>query len=305
MKDKETEPLQSKCGYIAIIGKPNVGKSTLLNCLVRQKLSITSRKPQTTRHQLLGIRSTERVQYLYVDTPGIHKNSGKALNRYMNKAAKSIVSDVDVVLLVLDRNRLDEEDELAIDYLGASRAQLVIGINKMDRMPSKEALLPHIKYISGRLPGIDIVPVSARTGYNVEHLEALLASKLPEEPFIFPVDQLTDRSERFLVSELIREKMVRQLGKELPYELAIGIETFSEQGNIVHIDAVCWLERESQKGIVVGKGGSRLKSIATDARRDIEKLLDRKVMLRIYAKARTGWSDNERILNNLGYISDS
>lgn len=294
---------EKRCGYIAIIGKPNVGKSTLLNFILGQKVSITSSKPQTTRHQLLGIKTTESVQFLYVDTPGIHGNSKKAINRYMNRAAQSVIRDVDVVILVLDRTVQTPDDELAMESLSKSRAKIIVAINKIDKESSKSALLPHIENLSKRLPGAEIIPVSAKSGHNIDALELLVENNLPVESYYFPEDQITDRSERFLVAELIREKMMRNLGEELPYELTIQIERFSDSGKTIHIDALTLVEREGQKGIIVGKKGSRLKQISVEARTDIERLLGRKVMLKIWVKVKSGWSDDERALKSLGYDS--
>lgn len=294
---------EKRCGYIAIIGKPNVGKSTLLNFILGQKLSITSSKPQTTRHQLLGIKTTKFVQFLYVDTPGIHGNSKKAINRYMNRAARSIINDVDVVILVLDRTTLTADDELALESLASTRAKVIVVINKIDKESRKSALLPHIETLSKRLPGTEVIPVSAKTGHNIDVLESMVEKNLPFEQYYFPEDQVTDRSERFLVAELIREKMMINLGEELPYELTIQIERFADSGKSIHIDALTLVEREGQKGIIVGKQGARLKKISTEARLDIERLLNRKVMLKIWVKVKSGWSDDERALKSLGYDS--
>lgn len=301
-----SEGTRKKSGYIAIIGKPNVGKSTLLNYILGRKVSITSRKPQTTRHQLLGIKTTENIQFLYVDTPGIHQGSDKAINRYMNRAAKSVISDVDVVILVIDRNRWTKDDDLVAhllenDGLKQSGAGIIVAINKVDKLAEKGDLLPHIASLSQRFPDAEVVPVSARTGYNVDMLESVVCKHFPEEPFYFPDEQITDRSERFLVAELIREKMMRNLGEELPYELTIQIERFADSGKTIHIDALTLVEREGQKGIIVGKKGSKIKQIASEARADIEHLLERKIMLNIRVKVRSGWSDDERALKSLGY----
>lgn len=291
----------TKCGYIAIIGKPNVGKSTLLNCILGQKVSITTSKPQTTRHQLLGIKTTDNIQFLYVDTPGIHQKTEKAINRYMNRAAKSVIRDVDVVVWVLDRNVWTGEDEFVADLLKNCGAKLIIAINKTDKQGGKEVLLPHMASLAKRLPKAELVPISAKKGHNIEKLESLVSGFMPEDHFYFPDEQITDRSEKFLVAELIREKMMRNLGEELPYELTIQIQRFSDSGKSIHIDATTFVEREGQKGIIVGKKGSKLKQIASDARKEIEVLLGRKVMLNIWVKVKSGWSDDERALKSLGY----
>lgn len=293
--------VDTRSGYIAIVGKPNVGKSTLLNRILDQKLSITSKKPQTTRNQLLGIKTTEAVQFMYVDTPGIHGQTVKALNRYMNRAARSVLMDVDVILLIVDRGEMDDNDALVIEAVKNAGVSLIIVVNKIDRMKDKKKLLPVLQRLSDLLPEAEILPVSAKSGEGIDRLESLVAERLPLAPFYFSDDQMTDRSERFLVAELIREKLMRHLDQELPYELAVEIEKFTDEGHIVHIDALILLERDSQKGIVVGKRGERIKKIASESRVDIEKLLQKKVMLSTWVRTRSGWSDDERILKSLGY----
>lgn len=290
-----------KCGYVAIIGRPNVGKSTLLNNLIGQKLSITSKKPQTTRHQLLGIKTGESVQVLYVDTPGIHENQRKAINRYMNRSAKSTVRDVDVVVLVNDRGEWTGDDEVVADVVSNATAHLILAVNKIDLMKNKQKLLPRLAWLQEKLPRAHIVPVSAETGENVDRLEALIESLLPSGPFYYPVDQVTDRSERFLVAEIIREKMMRQLGDELPYAVTVQIDRFESMEDIAHIDTTIFVERAGQKAILIGKNGSALKRIVSDARSDMEKLLECRVMLNAWVKVKSGWSDDERALKSLGY----
>lgn len=290
-----------KCGYVAIIGRPNVGKSTLLNNLIGQKLSITSRKPQTTRHQLLGIKTGESVQVLYVDTPGIHENERKAINRYMNRSAKSTVRDVDVVVLVNDRGEWAADDEVVADAVSKTMAHLILAVNKIDLIKNKQKLLPRLASLQEKFPKAQIVPVSAETGENVDRLEALIESMLPSGPFYYPDDQVTDRSERFLVAELIREKMMRQLGDELPYAVTVQIDRFEFMEDIAHIDTTIFVEREGQKAILIGKNGSTLKRIVSDARSDMERLLENRVMLNAWVKVKSGWSDNERALKSLGY----
>jgi GTP-binding protein Era len=293
--------LTRRCGYVAIIGRPNVGKSTLLNYILGQKLSITSKKPQTTRHKLLGIKTSESAQLLYVDTPGIHGNEKRAINRYMNKTAKSVVRDVDVVIFVMDRTEWHSDDQVAADCLIGAKANIIVVVNKVDLLKDKTKLLPHILELQGKFPDAHIVPVSAENGDNLDALEKLVEQNLPYDNFLFPEDQVTDRSERFLVSEVIREKIMRQLGEEIPYAATIQIESFKNIKNILHIDALVFVERDGQKAILIGKGGAKLKRIGTDARRGIEKLLDQKTMLRLWVKVKTGWSDDERALKSLGY----
>jgi GTP-binding protein Era len=293
--------VSERCGYVAIVGRPNVGKSTLLNYILGQKLSITSRKPQTTQHTLLGIKTVEGVQTVYVDTPGIHGDAKKAINRYMNRNAKSVLRDVDVVVFVTDRTEWQGDDEITAQAVALSKAPLIVVINKVDLLKDKSVLLPQLQMLQARFPNAEIVPVSATHGDNLKALEALIAAKLPAGPFMFPDDQVTDRSERFLVAEIIREKIVRQLGEEIPYAATIQIERFVTEGKILHIDALILVERDGQKAIIIGKSGARLKHIGTEARQDIETLLDNKVMLKLWVKVKSGWSDDDRALKSLGY----
>lgn len=298
---EKNHPQITRCGYVAIVGRPNVGKSTLLNHILTQKVSITSSKPQTTRHQLLGIKTEADVQTLYVDTPGIHTDEKKAINRYMNRNAKSVLRDVDVIVFVTDRTEWKTDDKLVAELVKQSSGHLIVVINKIDLLKDKTRLLPHLQKLQEIFPATDLVPISAETGDNTNRLEQLIAEHLPESPFYFSEDQVTDRTERFMVSEIIREKMMRQLGEELPYALTIQIEQFKDDGKLVRIDAVVFVEREGQKIILIGKEGSRLKRIGTDARKDIERLMGKKVMLNIWAKVKTGWSDDDRAIKSLGY----
>lgn len=292
---------QRHCGYAAIVGRPNVGKSTLLNRLLGQKLSITSRKPQTTRHQLLGIRTEGNAQVLYVDTPGIHAGAARAINRYMNRSAEAVLRDVDVVIFVVDRAEWTRDDDLVAGMLRDIGTALIVVVNKIDLIGDKKRLLPLLARLQQRFPTAEIVPLSAQSGDNLHALETLVAERLPAGPFLFPEEQITDRSERFLVAEIIREKMMRQLGDELPYSLTLQIDRFEQGDEITYIDATAFVEREGQKIILIGKGGERIKRIGSDARRDIEVLLGCKVMLRLWVKVKAGWSDDERALKSLGY----
>ncbi len=291
-----------RCGYIAIVGRPNVGKSTLLNHLVEQKISITSRKPQTTRHNITGIKTTDNVQMIFIDTPGMHKKESNAVNRYMNRAAHSAVQGVDVVVFVVDRLLWTEEDELVAQKLTGLGSQMVLVINKMDKIENRADLIPHIQRLQERLSPGAIIPVSALKNTNLAELEKVLGEKLPQAEHIFPADQLTDKSSRFLAAELVREKIMRQLGAELPYQVTVDIEEFREEKDIYHISALILVEREGQKRIIIGDGGSRLKSIGQAARIDMEVLFGTKVMLKLWVKVKTGWSDDDRALRNLGYL---
>ncbi|PCJ90840.1 MAG: GTPase Era [Porticoccaceae bacterium] len=289
------------CGYVAIVGRPNVGKSTLLNHLLGQKISITSRKPQTTRHNMLGIKTEGNTQLIFVDTPGLHSNQTKAINRYMNRAAESAMRDVDVIVFVVDRNIWSEADDKVAEEVFKAKAPVIIVMNKLDRLESKADLLPHIQTLSKRFPTAQLIPVSALKGKQLEELESAIQQFIPEAVHYFPEDQITDRSQRFLVAELVREKITRQLGAEVPYEVTVEIEVFKYEGKICHINALILVERDGQKKIIIGDKGSRLKKIGQDARLDMERLLDSKVMLNLWVKVRRGWSDDERALRSLGY----
>lgn len=291
----------SRCGYVAIIGRPNVGKSTLLNQMLGQKVSITSRKPQTTRHQLLGIKTTGEHQILYVDTPGIHGKETRAINRYMNRSALGVIKDVDLVVFVLDRTAWTKDDQKVADALSRFDRKLIIVINKIDKVEKKNDLLPVMAKLQGFFPDADLIPASAETGENVEKLESVIGDLLPEGPFLFPEDQITDRSERFLIAEIVREKLTRQLGDELPYALTIQVDRYNESSDLTEIDVTIFVEKDSQKAILIGKNGTRMKQIGRDARKDIELLVDGKVMLTNWVKVKSGWSDDERALRSLGY----
>jgi GTP-binding protein Era len=294
-----------KSGYVAIIGRPNVGKSTLINRILGQKLCITSRRPQTTRHRILGIKTTEESQLIYVDTPGIHSDDKKAMNRYMNRAAASSIDDVDVILFVVDGMNWTMEDDKVLERLKTSaQAPVMLVINKMDKLDDKQVMLPHIEKLSSLYNFIDVFPISARRGQNIEHLEQAIAAQMPEGELIFPEDQLTDRSSRFLAGEIVREKLFRHLGQELPYSITVEIEQFDDEEGLFRIGAVIYVERSGQKSIVIGKKGELLKSVGKDARIEMESLFGCKVFLRLWVKVREGWGDNERMLKNLGYNDD-
>ena len=286
---------------VAIVGRPNVGKSTLLNHLLGQKLSITSRKPQTTRHQVLGVSTVENTQLIYVDTPGMHLGQSKAINRAMNKAAASALNDVDLTLFLCDRTKWTEEDEVVLELVGRQRTPVALVINKVDLMAQKSELLPFTESLSARCEFDAVFPISAQRAQGLTELADYVATKAPAGPHLFPEDQITDRSQRFLAAELVREKIVRQLGDELPYATAVEIEAFEQdERGILHINALILVEREGQKKILVGESGGRLKSIGTSARRDMERAFDSKVMLKLWVKVKSGWSDDIRALKTLG-----
>lgn len=290
-----------RCGYAAIVGRPNVGKSTLLNYLLGQKISITSRKPQTTRHQVMGILTEDGDQVVFVDTPGMHREQGKAINRYMNRAASSALADVDVVLFVVDRDRWTSEDDLVMEKLQHTSAPVALVVNKIDRLDDQGVLLPWAESMQASRGFDGIFPVSALRQSNLGALANYIRDKMPEAPHFFPEDQITDRSERFLASELVREKIVRQLGDEIPYTTAVEIEGFKRDGKILRIDALIYVERDGQKKILIGKNGSRLRSIGTEARKDMEQAFSSKVMLKLWVKVKSGWSDDDRALRSLGF----
>ncbi|MFQ3345035.1 MAG: GTP-binding protein Era [Porticoccaceae bacterium] len=295
---------QKYCGYVAIVGRPNVGKSTLLNHLLGQKLCITSRKPQTTRHTLLGIKTEGEFQMIFVDTPGIHTNQERAINRVMNRSAASVIADVDVVIFVVDRFEWSEADEYVAKYLSNNDVPLIVAVNKVDMIDDKEALLPHLKFLSSKVNAKEFIPLSALRRTNLDELEIKIKGYIPQKMHLYPEDQITDRSEKFLAAEIVREKITRQLGAEVPYQVTVEIEEFRAEKKITHISALILVERDGQKKIIIGTNGERLKKIGEQARADIESLLGCKVMLRTWVKVRSGWSDDERALRSLGYMDE-
>ena len=294
----------TRAGYVAIVGRPNVGKSTLMNALIEQKVSITSRKPQTTRHHILGIKTSSETQILFVDTPGIHSNQKRAINRYMNRAAQSVIADVDVTVMLVDRHIFTADDEMILERIQKSGCHLILAINKVDRIRQQQEILPIIAALKERVGNRNIVPISASRKENLDALLGVIESSLPASPFYFPPEEVTDRSEKFLVAELVREKLMRQFGEELPYATTIQLERFEAQAKVIQIDATIFVERMGQRAILIGAGGNKLKRVWIDARRDIEKLLDHQVMLRLWVKVKRGWSDDERALRSLGYGED-
>ncbi len=289
------------CGYVALIGRPNVGKSTLMNHLLKQKISITSRKPQTTRHRIMGISTSEAGQVVYVDTPGMHHSDKRALNRYLNRTADTSLLGVDVIVWLIDGLSWHEYDEIILKKLEQAGLPVVLVVNKVDKIKDKQAIMAFFDLARTRFPFQELVPVSALKGTNLEQFEQALLALLPEGDLIYPEDQVTDRPERFLCAEIVREKLTRRLGDELPYSLTVQVEKFDEQPNVAKIYIVIWVERDSQKSIVIGTEGALLKKIGTDARLDMEKLIGQKVFLKLWVKVKKGWSDNERALQSLGF----
>lgn len=290
-----------KSGFVAIVGRPNVGKSTLLNHLVGQKISITSRRPQTTRHRIHGIRTTDEGQAVFVDTPGIHASEKRAMNRYLNKTAGAALGGVDLVVWLIDRAAWLPEDELVLQRIRTAGVPVILAINKIDRIEDKDQLLPFLQEAAERLDFAAMIPLSALKGSNLEVLDRAIMNLLPEGQPVFPEDQVTDRSMRFMAAEIIREKLLRSLGQEVPHAITVEIEQFKHDGELTRISALIWVEREGQKAIVIGTKGEVLKKVGERARLDLERMLERKVFLQLWVKVKEGWSDDERALRSLGY----
>ncbi len=290
-----------RCGFVAVIGRPNVGKSTLINAIVGRKVSIVTAKPQTTRHRILAIHNVADAQIIFVDTPGLHLKAGKAMNRLMNRAAASALADADLVLFVSDATRWTEEDDLVLRRLESSRAPVIALANKVDKVRPKDKLLGVLDRLSKRYGFAEIVPVSAITGDNLDTLVAMLPRFLPSSPALFPEDALTDRSREFQVAEIIREKLTLMLHQELPYGLTVQVERLVEDDKGIAVHAIIWVERESQKGIVVGKQGAVLKRVGSAARREIAGQLGRPVHVELWVKVKANWADSEKDLLSLGF----
>jgi GTP-binding protein Era len=291
------------CGYVALIGKPNTGKSTLMNSLVGEKLSITAHRPQTTRHQILGIKTTEEYQCIFVDTPGIHDSRKKAIHRYMNRAATSMLEDSDLICVLIDVNDYTHDDEKILQRVSQYRNVLVV-LNKIDQS-GREAALPIMQKVAKQGPDFESIPVSALSGDNLERLLEIIISRLPPGLPQFPADQLTDKSMRFISAEIIREKLFRVLQQELPYSITVSIEHYIEEEDITRISATIWVERKSQKAIVIGKNGGQLKKTGSLARSDIERLIGVRVYLQLWVKVRADWADDEQSLASFGYSDGS
>lgn len=305
MSKQSTTSSDFKSGYIAIVGRPNVGKSTLLNTLVGQKISITTHKPQTTRHKILGIKTTEQYQMVFVDTPGFHLGETRAINKYMNRAALSALHEVDAILFVVEAGRWKAEDQSLLEKIPEGRAPVIVVVNKVDTVNDKKELLPFMAELAGRFTFHSLLPVSARNGDGLDRLEKIVGDCLPQAPAFFDADQITDKSQRFLAAEIIREKLYLALQQELPYALTVEIEAFSEEPEINNISAVIWVEKSSHKGMVIGKRGAGLKAVGQAARKAMEELFEKKVFLQLWVKVKSDWSDDERALRSLGYQDNS
>jgi GTP-binding protein Era len=289
-----------RCGTIAITGRPNVGKSTILNHIMGLKLSITSRKAQTTRHRLLGIHSTDDTQFLFVDTPGFQLQHVNALNNAMNRTVKQVLSEVDVVLCVVEAMKFSAGDEKVLEIL-PKNCPVLLAVNKVDLVKDKGKLLPFIKEMSARFPFADVIPISAKKSLQLDELLATLRKQLPEQSAIYGEEELTDRNEKFLAAELIREKLFRFLGEEIPYAISVEIEKFEHEGGLCRIHAAIIVDKENQKPIVIGKDGEKLKRVSTEARLDMERLFGAKVWLETWVKVRSGWADDVQAVKSLGY----
>ena len=292
-----------QCGYVALIGKPNTGKSTLMNSLVGEKLSITAHRPQTTRHQILGIKTSDNYQCIFVDTPGIHDSRKKAIHRYMNRAATSMLEDADLICVLIDVNDFTHDDEKILQRVSQYRNVLVV-LNKIDQS-GREAALPIMQKVAIQGTDFESIPVSALSGDNLDHLLEIIIARLPPGLPQFPADQLTDKSMRFISAEIIREKLFRVLKQELPYSITVSIDHYIEEEDITRISATIWVERKSQKAIVIGKNGSQLKKTGSLARSDIERLIGVSVYLQLWVKLRADWADDEQSLASFGYSDGS
>lgn len=293
-------PEGARCGLVAIVGRPNVGKSTLMNALVGQKISITSKKAQTTRHRITGVRTVEEAQFVFVDTPGFQMKHATALNRNLNRTVQSTLSDVDVVLFLVEAGRFGMDDAKVLSLIPEGKPAVLIP-NKLDTVHRRSDLLPWLKSMQERHPFAEYVPMSAQKQADVDRLFQIIKPYLPEQDWFYEEDALTDRSEKFLASELIREKLFRLTGDELPYNSTVVIEKWEEEGNLRRISAAIVVERDAHKGMIIGSGGERLKRIGSEARQELERLTDGKVFLELWVKVRSGWADSEEHLRSYGY----
>ncbi|SHO57124.1 GTPase Era [Vibrio quintilis] len=303
---EESQPENQHCGFIAIVGRPNVGKSTLLNQLLGQKISITSRKPQTTRHRIMGVETTGDYQAIYVDTPGLHIEEKRAINRLMNRAASSSLSDVNLVLFLVEGTHWTKDDEMVLNKLKKANFPVVLCVNKVDNVKDRNEVMQHMASLTEKMAFIDVIPVSAKQGKNIDVIRQHVREHLPKAVHHFPEEYVTDRSQRFMASEILREKIMRFTGDELPYSVTVEIERFdyNPETDGFHINGLILVERTGQKKMIIGKGGEKIKTIGREARLDMEELFGRKVFLETWVKVKSGWADDERALRSLGYIDD-
>jgi GTP-binding protein Era len=294
-------PDDYRCGLVAVIGRPNVGKSTFINAVMGRKVSIVTAKPQTTRHRILAVLTQAQQQIIFVDTPGLHRKSAKAMNRIMNRTAANALADADLILFVSDATHWTSEDDDVVKRLKSCNAPVIALLNKTDKVHPKEKLLDGLALMSARLDFAEIVPISALKNDNLDHLMTMIPAFLPESPPLFPEDMQTDRSDEFHIAEIIREKLTLMLHQEMPYGLTVQVERMVKEERGIAINAVIWVERDSQKGIAVGKNGSVLKKVGRSARLEIAELLGQPVHLELWVKVKTNWADNATDLMNLGY----
>ncbi|MCG9581515.1 GTPase Era [Vibrio tubiashii] len=304
--EQTSSPENQHCGFVAIVGRPNVGKSTLLNRILGQKISITSRKPQTTRHRIMGVDTEGDYQAIFVDTPGLHIEEKRAINRLMNRAANSSLSDVNLVFFLVDGTHWTADDEMVLTKLQKSNFPVVLCVNKVDVVQDRNEVMMHMQEMSSKMDFVDVVPISAKHGKNIDVLRKHVRDHLPKATHHFPEEYVTDRSQRFMASEIVREKLMRFTGEELPYSVTVEIERFdyNPETDGFHINALILVERLGQKKMVIGKGGEKIKTIGREARLDMEELFGRKVYLETWVKVKSGWADDERALRSLGYIDD-
>ncbi len=290
-----------RCGYVTIVGRPNVGKSTLLNRLIGQKLSITTRKPQTTRHHLLGIKNHPHSQALYIDTPGFQNSPKTAINRYMNREVINSIGDVDVLIFLIEALKWTDIDQLVLKRIQNKTASIILAINKIDKIANKQEILPFIEKIKQHFKFADVIPMSALSSDDIEHMESIVVKNLPVANAVYKGDQISNRNPHFFAAEFIREKLTQKLGDELPYQLAVTIDDFKEEEQLIRIQATIWVERPGQKGIVIGKNGSLLKSVGEQSRKDMEVMFDQKVHLETWVKVKGKWTDDERALKQFNF----
>lgn len=290
-----------RAGFVAVVGRPNTGKSTLVNAFVKEKISIVTSKPQTTRHSILGIAQQPDAQMIFVDTPGMHSGRRKLINRTMNRTAIAALAGADLALFVVEANRWTGEDDQVLQKLGEAGLPVMLVVNKLDLLKRREDVLPVLQDYQARADFVEIVPVSARSGTNVEHLLELVKARLPESEPLFPADTTTDRGMEFRIGEVFREKLLEALREEVPYGLAVEVLALERRDDLTLVDAVIWVEKESHRGIVVGRGGSQLKKISTAARTDLERIFERHFYVKAHVKVKENWSDSARALRQLGY----
>ena len=303
MPENNSKNDRTYCGYVTIIGRPNVGKSTLLNNLIGQKISITSRKPQTTRWHTIGVNTDEKYQIIYIDTPGVQDSPVNAINRHMNKEAVNAIAGIDLLIYMVEALKWTAPDEYVLKLIQNQAVPIILVVNKIDKVKDKEPILPYLKELSEKMNFKEIIPLCALSRNSLRPLEQCIKDLLPEGQFQYPHDQVTDKSQRFFAAEFIREKLIKRLGDELPYSLTVTIDSFVEKEKITHIDAIIWVATRGQKAIVIGQQGEGLKAVGSQARRDMERMFDCKVFLRTWVKVKDKWMDNELAMKQLGFDS--